>query len=165
MLTHHQTQSVTMLQPILTVAPSPLPRETHFHSTQSTSTVAVRTESHVSLCSSSSSLVSPHPSDRDEQHQRGGWLGGVVPKPGGLSVPVSPPAEERNLHRRPPQAGGQLGPGRHEPLAGGGSQLFQQGLMTRQSSRVQMFHFVVFIRGRGAPNSCSRPRRRDTAMR
>lgn len=165
MLTHHQTQSVTMLQPILTVAPSP----------RQGKRISIRpSQRRRSLCERNLTFLSaplppplspPPPSDRDEQHQRGGWLGGVVPKPGGLSVPVGPPAEERNLHRRPPQAGGQLGPGRHEPLAGGGSQLFQQGLTSRQSSRVQMFHFVVFIRGRGAPNSCSRPRRRDTAMR
>lgn len=59
---------------------------------------------------------------RDQQHQRCERVRGSGPEPGGLSVSarqhVSPPPEERNVHRRPPQAGGQLGQRRHEPLTG-----------------------------------------------
>lgn len=148
MLTHHQTQSVTMLQPILTVAPLPPPRETHFHSTQSASTVAVRTESHVSLCSSSSSLVSPPPPPTGTNSTNAvGGSGGLSQSQGGSQC-LSAPQQRKgtftdDLHKLVDNwARDAMNLSQVEARNS-----FSRGLTLRQSSRVQMFYILSFSSG------------------
>lgn len=144
-LTHHQTQSVTMLQPILMVAPPAHLQEMHFHST-----------SPVSLCSS---LPAPGTNSTNAV----GGSGGLSQSQGGSQC-LSAPQQRKgtftdDLHKLV------------DNWARDAMNLSQVEdhnsieQLTSSSNRVQMFQFFVFIRGSGAPNSCSRPRRRDTATK